>query len=612
MKSTFHQIPKTLLAASLLLAVACQPAVPPTPIKPSNTPSSVKPSSRPAGTAVDLLQGHQIISGQLLDAKTHQRVQAETAVRVTGPDAAKVESTSFQTSDGQLGLVLKKGVQPSATAPLHLTVVADAKGYFTGSTRVDISDNQTAFALNLTSTSQPPNGVGTASDTQANADASGMLTTGINLQANAGNAQASFFLNSGTQLTDANGQPLTGPLQTQVGYFSNTTEESTAAFPGGFLTNVNINGASDDGYFVTGGFVSVDITDASGKKAAQFSKPANVTIQIPAGTINPETGKPVQSGDKIGIWSHNTTSGKWSQEGEGTAVSSTNGNFNVNYDVNHLSYWNLDWFNNDVCNPVVKLGWDSANHVPVHVDLKIDGLNDASQFHPSSLLADEENELFNVPLNKSLEFTAHFGQKQVGQTTVTLDQSCGPITLNISTADLPKLHTLPVKVTLASQTAFTREDVDVLCDRFGVSDDVKAKVLAYTHPGDPNALFTFNDKAVQDVQNLGVSAQQAEGLKFLLSQTYDPSGYLSYYIEAEPESYAFTNVTDGTGQVTVFDNQEYVFGGQFYFGDHYYYIEKKITIKPGDTEVRVDLQDVELTIEIVKGFLAKLGIQLPQ
>ncbi|PKL76125.1 MAG: hypothetical protein CVV27_11900, partial [Candidatus Melainabacteria bacterium HGW-Melainabacteria-1] len=381
-KSTFFLRGLPLLATSLLLACQPNPQQPAQTAKPTPSPT-LAPST--AG-AVDLLQGRQLVSGQLFDAKSRALVQVETEIRITGADAAKLEQTGFKTSNGLIGLVLKPGVKPSSATPLHLTVVAEAAGYFVGSAQVHLSDSLESFSLNLTSRTQPPPGVGTASDNQGAAGLNGELSKGIQLQAAANGSFASFALAPGAVLKNANGQPLSGPLQTHVGYFSNTTPESLNAFPGGFAPDgVSADGQSQQGYFVTGGFVSVDITDGAGNKAAQFSQPAQVTIQIPAGTTNPDTQQPVKAGDTIGIWSHDTTTGKWSLEGQGQVLAGSNGNFDVTYAVSHLSYWNLDWFYGDRCNPELKLNWDSDNHVPVMMSLLMD---DANWYTHSNLLQD--------------------------------------------------------------------------------------------------------------------------------------------------------------------------------------------------------------------------------
>lgn len=65
---------------------------------------------------------------------------------------------------------------------------------------------------------------------------------------------------------------------------------------------------------MTGGFTSIELTDEKGNKAATFSNPMEITMQIPKGTINPDTGKEIKTGDKIGIWSYDTTTGQWKYE----------------------------------------------------------------------------------------------------------------------------------------------------------------------------------------------------------------------------------------------------------------------------------------------------------
>lgn len=414
-----------------LLAGACQPTSTPQPATPGKPQASASPSpgasAAPAGTPVNLTQNRQLVAGQLLDAASGKLVTAPTTLRVTGPDANKLETTALQTRNGLFSLALKAGVSPNSKAPLHLTLVADAEGYFTGSAQLHLSDTREAFQLQLTDRQHPPAGVGTGSDHSAATGADGSLQKALTVSAPVQGVAAAFQLPAGAKLTDSQGQPLSGNLQTHVGYFSNQTPQSLNAFPGGFAPeSVNRNGQPAEGYFVTGGFVSVDITDSQGRKAAQFSQPAAVTVQIPAGTLNPDTGKPVKAGDQVPIWSHNTETGQWSQEGTGTAQAAASGHFDVTYNVSHLSYWNLDWFYSDRCNPQLRLNWDSDNHIPVQMELLMD---DANWYTHSNILHDAVNELYNVPLGKPMTFVAKYQSKEVGRTTLTLGQSCGPITL---------------------------------------------------------------------------------------------------------------------------------------------------------------------------------------
>lgn len=603
--------------ASLTLLLSCNPT-PPASITPSATPKpSISPAPqattapvKPAGIAFDLTQGRGVIGGQLLNATTQALIKQPVRLTVSGPDQDKVEQTRFETSDGHFSVVLKKGVEPAINKPIQITVVANAEGYFATSTSLNLTDSKhDSFVMKMVSMNAAPEGIAVAS---TNADAAGgKLNQPLTLSATEQNSKtlASFALKPETVLRDANGQPLSGQLQTHVGYFSNTTARSLEAFPGGFTPIVTQNGQDGNGYFVTGGFVSVEITDENGRKASQFSQPADITIQIPKDTINPETGKQVAPGDTIGIWSYDPNTGKWVGEGQGKVSGpDANGNFNVTYQASHLSYWNIDWHNSAVCHPKVMLNWDSDNHIGVQVSLLFEGQD---WYTPTNILADPENQLYNVPINKKLTFVAKYNNKQVGQTEVTLNESCADVNLAISTAGLPVARKLPVFVTLSGQTAFTRDELSALADRFGLNDELKTKVLNYTHPGDANAPFTFSESHLKALEALGATGIRQ--LKSLIETKLRPTVYL-YYKTSDPNDWQWqwSYFNQGQGELSLLDNQSYYFSGSIYYNGRYYYLSKTVEITPDMQSLTLDLQDAELTLDAVRNYLSGLsGVAIP-
>jgi hypothetical protein len=610
------QLFSSIFAASLFL-IACNQN--PAPITPATQPSATKtalPTATPqpqataikpivnAGLALDLTQGRGVIGGQLFDAKTQMLLKSPVKLSVTGPDSNKIEKTQFETQNGLFSLVLKSGVEPALNQPIRVTVVAEAEGFFSASAGLNITDRKhDAFVLKLVNQKDAPAGVGTA-DAQTDASA-GKLNQALNISANENQSKslASFALKAGTELKDASGQALSGKIQTHIGYFSNTTPGSLGAFPGGFAPQVSQNGLDSNGYFITGGFVSVDMVDQSGRKASQFSQPAEVTIQIPQGTRNPETGKVIANGDTIGIWSHDPRTGKWSGEGQGKVTGpESNGHFNVSYQASHLSYWNIDWHNSAVCNPKVLLNWDSPNRVGVRVSLQFEGQD---WYTPSNILSDPENQLFNVPINKRLNFIAKYNEKELGSTQVTLDQGCADVTLQLQTASLPAMHRLPVELSLSGQTRFTRQELSDIADQFGLSSEIKTKVLNYTHPADPNLPFQFSDKALIDLEALG--AQQIRELKSMVETKIRPTTYL-YYKKADPNDweYQWAMFESGKAELSLVDNQSYEFSGVILYNDQWYNINQTVKVSPEMKTLVLDMQNAQLTVNAVRSYLSGL------
>ncbi|WP_125558270.1 hypothetical protein [Pseudoalteromonas rubra] len=198
---------------------------------------------------------------------------------------------------------------------------------------------------------------------------------------------------NGTQFLDADNQPLTSAPTVTVAYFANeaqrnanetddvaATESAIDAFPGGLALTVAQNETTNiDGAFSTGGFVAIEMVDEEGNKVSKFGEgnSIQVAMKVDQATSNPcpqvfdgegtvaaaaegdnglfengvcktnPTSRPIAVNDIFPVWSYNEDAGEWSFESYGVVTADEDENastFNVVVDVNHLSYWNLDFF----------------------------------------------------------------------------------------------------------------------------------------------------------------------------------------------------------------------------------------------------------------------------
>ncbi|QPB82010.1 hypothetical protein CWC22_002905 [Pseudoalteromonas rubra] len=198
---------------------------------------------------------------------------------------------------------------------------------------------------------------------------------------------------NGTQFLDANDQPLTSAPTVTVAYFANeaqrnanetddvaATESAIDAFPGGLALTVAQNETTNiDGAFSTGGFVAIEMVDEEGNKVSKFGEgnSIQVAMKVDKATSNPcpqvfdgegtvaaaaegdnglfengvcktnPTPRQIAVDDIFPVWSYNEDAGEWSFESYGVVTADEDENastFNVVVDVNHLSYWNLDFF----------------------------------------------------------------------------------------------------------------------------------------------------------------------------------------------------------------------------------------------------------------------------
>ncbi|QIA64418.1 hypothetical protein GT360_13370 [Vibrio astriarenae] len=183
-----------------------------------------------------------------------------------------------------------------------------------------------------------------------------------------GKAEVSIPANTTLVAKNAAGEtvPIVGALSTNVAYFSadpsNAADESLSPlnqFPGGLSPEsvVGIDGGEEGGNFISAGFVAIEIADEAGNLVREFSsgndedaKPVQITFTVPAGTKDDE-GNEVKEGSVIPFWSYDESTGQWAYEGEVTlSAANSDGNFPAVAAVDHLSYFNLDYFGQDRCN----------------------------------------------------------------------------------------------------------------------------------------------------------------------------------------------------------------------------------------------------------------------
>jgi hypothetical protein len=299
-------------------------------------------------------------------------------------DAAGKFAGPLTSSDGIFTLYLKPGTAGAFT--LNLRVVASARNYVTSSKDLVVSDQDLSgdgsvrtiqvpiSLISLTPAAQPESVVGT--QVKGNLAANGATTApivattptatattevnGVTTTVSLGTANASIPDAVIAYSDAARTKPLpAGNVSVDVVYNNNMTTSSLATFPGGFITREDSGGQplTSPGSFISGGFASIEVSstaaDGTITKAKTFDKPISVTISLPKGTINPETGIEVKAGEIIPIWSYDTTTGEWSamrMTSTGAIITGQLGalrnddTYPVTFVTDHLSYFNLDWF----------------------------------------------------------------------------------------------------------------------------------------------------------------------------------------------------------------------------------------------------------------------------
>ncbi|MCF2907612.1 hypothetical protein L1285_04670 [Pseudoalteromonas sp. DL2-H2.2] len=238
----------------------------------------------------------------------------------------------------------------------------------------------------------------------------------------------SVTLDNGTKFLDKDNQPLQSVPTLTVAYFGNEATRSTSeedsvaaqdssldAFPGGLgLTVAEDDTTNREGSFATGGFVAIELVDENNNKVdnfdggsikvamkidkntsntcqMKFTGDASDAAAVKAAAEDTDTGmfkngvctksvtpETIEVGDIFPVWSYNEDAGKWSFESYGVVQEGDATTYNVAVSVNHLSYWNLDFF-------TYIIGADKCDNRRLSFDIK-DSNGDDSQVYADVLV----------------------------------------------------------------------------------------------------------------------------------------------------------------------------------------------------------------------------------
>lgn len=553
----------------------------------SNT-TPVPPMPETKTLSLDMKGGRAAISVEFVDAKTGELITRPVTLMahddVSGDTVYENVALGVDNphTSGGATLFVKKAFASAATAanPVHFRLSASVDGYFDSSIDLRYSGADTPVQrIRLVNKAAPPAGVAVAVQRDVKADATGVLSTALDLTATTTDeaskgAAATFKLPAGTVLKDRTGQPLTGDLKVSIGYFSPNAADVGAIFPGGlspesvsaFTNGVSGTRERQRGYFITAGLLAVDIVDGQGRKAHALENAlGSMTIQTPAGLINPDTDEPIKDGDKVPVWSHNETTGLWSQERVATFKQTDSGNFEVTYEVNHLSYWNLDWWYYNGRNGVPDV---ICNTIGVSFSKPFSNQNlRATQYisnwgsHYSYGVASSENvTLYSVPNTRevTIKLTDNRTGELVGEGTKPKN-SCANITINV-TKEFPQPRNVPVQILLTAPQGFTKAQVATLINAMtSLTAAQRQAILQYTHPNDPNQRFKLDQAAYEKLMEKGLTKGHVITLQALMSLQIRAQGYFWGY--DQDWQYYWNSLSNTGGMTLTLPNKDTQFKG---------------------------------------------------
>ena len=271
------------------------------------------------------------VGGRIVEAGTDTRI-ADALVTVNGE----------QVSENGLFVV-----QPQFdTASTNLTLEITAPGYLPRTYRV-VLENGTirSLRIGLVDPANPPDGSAFAS-TSGNAtagatDAQIIVTTPATDGTNA-IASTTVDIPAGTPLFDDNGDPVSGTITLDaVSFDPNLDDTNTDVLgnaPLGDSVRAEVGGQAQEGVFVTGWFASIDLSNQDGTEITSFGgNTIDISIELPAGSLNPVTGNPLADGETVPIWYYDEDAGLWVRNTTDATI--TDPPLTASFSVDHLSWW---------------------------------------------------------------------------------------------------------------------------------------------------------------------------------------------------------------------------------------------------------------------------------
>lgn len=289
---------------------------------------------------------------EFVNASNPNQPPSNIKMTVEGPGADNILESAgekiFKVINGKIYLILNPNAKPTSSNSIDFTIKATADGYLPVNYQAHINFDQKeqVVSIPMVNLSSPP--VGVANTTSTFTLNAGSLTTTQNVVVKPTGDKitgATVEIPAGTSFYDLDGNSLSGTdLKVSLTHFDAQGEAALASFPGGFSPDklIGESGKAESVFFATAGFSSIDMSVA-GKAVKGFSQPIHVSMSVSSLTNNLDTNKGIVAGDKIPIWSYDVDSGVWQYEQSGTVVLK-NGELSVDFDVTHLTWYNLDFY----------------------------------------------------------------------------------------------------------------------------------------------------------------------------------------------------------------------------------------------------------------------------
>jgi hypothetical protein len=251
----------------------------------------------------------------LVDAATGELITSDVQVSFDGPNGGDVIDiysdplAQRSISSGILTFGISNDAVPSDESPVEVTLRLEAAGYVTTTKTATLtSEGTNEFTFRMMNKNNLPQGVSNTASSEGQAGSDGAVQSDFTVEGNASSGNGggvAIDVASGTVFTDANGNPLSGQLTTEMNYFDPDEQEAMLSLP--------VELEDDEGNpVITAGGSTISITDANGNTATSTGAAKTVagkvraggtsyTVAVPDGFVNPKTNQPVAAGDQVSI-----------------------------------------------------------------------------------------------------------------------------------------------------------------------------------------------------------------------------------------------------------------------------------------------------------------------
>jgi hypothetical protein len=306
---------------------------------------------------------------EFIDAKTGEYLKGKkVTVNVMGTDAGAVynnlgaEGSEYTSEIGMLDLV----IDPSKDHSDFILKVS-AAGYSDYYQRTRINETKfTPIKILMTNLTELPEGVSKGEQKQITVPADGKTTDNISIGLNTANT---ISIPARTTFKDASGNVISGNIESKVLFYDPEIGAALNAFPGGLdIEAVRPDGETANITFTSAGLFDIELRSGDQAVKTIEGEGIQLTTKLSSSIVNPHTGNPVKVNDEIEMWSMDPATGVWQYEKTAKVKRNANGELYLQENIDHLSYWNWDWFTNS-CSYGSKIKWE-GNALGVSVLVK--------------------------------------------------------------------------------------------------------------------------------------------------------------------------------------------------------------------------------------------------